>query len=69
MRMQCPYVRYMPANVSTAVSSIPYLPGIPTAVPVNQTFININSPNIVSGSSGGSAVGTATSVVRISSRN
>ncbi|GAQ86884.1 hypothetical protein KFL_003180050 [Klebsormidium nitens] len=64
-QVYCPYVRYMPANVSTSVSNIPYLPGIPTAVPVNETFININSPNIVSGSSGGSAVGTATNVIAV----
>lgn len=54
-------MRYAPLNISTA--SVPYTPDIPSAVPLGQNFTNINNPNIVSGSSGGSAVGTATSMV------
>ncbi|GAQ87788.1 hypothetical protein KFL_003770080 [Klebsormidium nitens] len=58
-----PYVRYAPLNIST--NSVPYTPDIPSAVPLNQSFTNINNPNIVSGSSGGSAVAAATSMIAV----
>lgn len=53
-------MRYQPTNIST--NNVPY-PDIPSAVPLGQSFTNINNPTIVSGSSGGSAVGVATNMV------
>ncbi|GAQ90690.1 hypothetical protein KFL_006740040 [Klebsormidium nitens] len=57
-----PYVRYQPVNITARVS--PY-PEVPSAIPAGSVFTAVNSPTIVSGSSGGSGAGTATNMVAV----
>lgn len=64
-RIQDPYVRY---SISGSITINDPYSNVPSALPNGSTYTNFNNPGIVSGSSSGSAVAAAVSLVSRTSR-